>query len=33
MKGNLGCEVHLRPKTLSEDNSATTDLLRASEHT
>jgi hypothetical protein len=29
MKGNLGSEVRLRAKTLSEDNSATTDLLRA----
>jgi hypothetical protein len=31
MKGNLGGEVRLRVETLSEDNSATTDSLWASE--
>ena len=29
MKGNLGSEVLLRVETLSEDNFATTDSLRA----
>ena len=29
MKGNLGSEVLLRVETLSEDNFATTDALRA----
>ena len=29
MKGNLGSEVLLRAKTLSEDNFGTTDSLRA----
>ena len=33
MKSNLGSEVLLRAKTLSEDNFATTDSLRASDHT
>jgi hypothetical protein len=33
MKGNLGSEVLLRVETLSEDNPATTDSLRAPDHT
>jgi hypothetical protein len=33
MKGNLGSEVLLRVETLSEDNFATTNLIRAPEHT
>jgi hypothetical protein len=32
MKGYLGCEVHLREETLSEDNSATIDLLWTGAH-
>ena len=33
MKSNLGSEVLLRAKTLSEDNFATTDLLQALDRT
>ena len=33
MKGKLGSEVLLRAETLSEDNFATTDSLRAPDHT
>ena len=33
MKGNLGSEVLLKVETLSKDNFATTDSLRASDHT